>query len=643
MKRRLILGVLVGATVLLVGSLAFAYQEAPMLKAKVAAGELAAVEERLPVEPLVVEPIEEIGQYGGRAQVFAANPDTWNDLQSGMCAYGGAFLEPQESGGDIEPNVAKGYEFSEDMKTLVIYLREGLKWSDGAPFTAEDIVFQFEDVLGNEKLTPAGWSWNPGGELAKTVKVSDYVVRFEFSEPYPMAKIYLQTYTGEQPFFYAPKHYLKKWHIKYNPKANELAKEENFDDWWHAFQYHGQIYPQQEDINLPRMTPWIMKKKAASAMLFERNPYYWKVDTAGNQLPYIDEVLVSVVNPEVYQLKTISGEMDYGSCNTSLANYALYKENEEKGGYRTVLFQDPGSFGSAMALGFNFNEKDPVLRKIYHNIKFRQALSLAIYRDEINEVVFFGTGVPRNVAPHPNTSYYKEEWGDYYAQYDPETANRLLDEMGLKKGEDGYRLRPDGKTLELTIEYWEREPAWTTILELVKEYWERVGVKVMLREEERPLLIERAESSDHRIMAWSSEYACELLLYLYPRCDYCFGGVLSYFADWGTESSAGMKPRDESTEYPEDTVTYQDVNDQWERIKKWQTTLMGSREYIEQAQEFLDYFCKQLWCIGTVGLTPRVYIFNSTLGNVPNPAEYNGIFPTSIGKARFVEQWFFKK
>jgi len=636
--RKLIVIFLSGAICLLGVVSALAYNEAPMLRTMVAAGELPPVEERLPEEPIVVEPFEEIGQYGGTAHVFAINPNAWNDLQPGISNWGGLF-ETSKDGKVIEPNIAKGYEWSEDLKTFTIYLRKGLKWSDGVPFTADDIVFQFEDIYGNDELTPIKPSgWSPGGELLKARKVDDYTVRLEFSIPYPLMEAKLQTYESWQTHAYSPKHYLKKWHIKYNPKADELAKEEGYDHWWEAFKLHAQNFPQQEDLNLPRMLPWIMKRKTTDTILFERNPYYWKVDSAGNQLPYIDRILSMIVDTEVYQLKAISGEADYAFHALSLSNYPLYTENEEKGDYRVILHPFPDE--SKLALGFNFNEKDPILRKIYHNIKFRQALSLAINRDEINELIYFGKAVPCNVAPCPSNSYYKKEWAEYYAQYDPETANRLLDEMGLKRGKDGFRLRPDGKRLELTIEYFEIFPEYTPILELVKEYWEAVGVKVALKQMERSLFSQRSDSSDHGIMVWERGRGNEILAYVMPMVDFCHGGELSFFHDW--ISWAGPNPKGEQSQRPEDVVTYKDVMAHYNRILKWQTTRMGSKEYMEQAEKIFDYFCKQLWCIGTVGYAPRPMIVKNSLRNVPDPTkDISGV--SGIRIQDYAEQWFFKQ
>ncbi len=619
-------------------ALAAKYNEAPMLRTLVAAGELPPVDERVPEDPFVVEPFDEIGQYGGTVNVFATATHTWNDWQAGEGFWGMPFRQ-KENGAGLEGHFAKGYEFSEDQKTFIIYLRKGLKWSDGAPFTVDDIIFTFEDIIGNSELTPSVWTWNPGGELVKTVKVDDYTLRFEFAAPYPAVIQKMQTWEGMQSFFYNPKHYLKKWHIKYNPDANELAKEEGFEEWWQAFNSHLQWVPQVNDLDLPKMDPWILTSRTADVKVLERNPYYWKVDTAGNQLPYIDKVVSQVVDMEVYQLKAISGEADYAWWSLSLENYPLYRENEEQGDYQVILH--PGAlYGNEMALGFNFNEKDLVLRRIYHDIRFRQALSVAIDRDEINEALFFGKAIPRQVSPLPGNSYYKEEYGDYMTQYDPDMANSLLDEMGLKwdKNEE-YRLRPDGKRLELTIEYFQEVASDVSVLELVKEHWEAVGVRVSLKEGEKELLKERAKTTDHGIMASKAGNSDELRAHLQGHIDYGYGYVHSFFYDWVTY--IGPVEGGEQLQEPDDVVTYQDAVDQWNRIAKWQATIAGTEEYLELAEEIFDFWYKQLWSIGTVGMVPRPVIIKNSIKNIPEPGkDYTVTANNHI--LNYQSQFFFK-
>jgi len=346
-----------------------------------------------------------------------------------------------------------------------------MKWSDGVPFTADDFLFWYNDIILNDELTPVKpKTWSPGGELVKVEKLNDWTVRFRFVTPYPSIIDILAC--GNDPF--APRHYFKKYHIKYNPKANEIAKKEGYDFWWQCFNFHNLGGRKQKGVNLPCLKPWTLSKGDSHGNLYyKRNPYYWKIDTAGNQLPYIDrQTNILVSNVEVMNLKVINGEFDNAAIHLHLKNFPLYKDGEKRGNYHVMLW--PKSWGSDICFTFNETHKDPVLRKIFSDLKFRQAMSLAINRDEINEILFFGKATPRQATAPPDTSFYEDWMGKYYIEYDPKGANKLLDEMGLKWDKNHqYRLRPDGKTLAITIEYFEGvggEPIGKCC-ELVKEYW----------------------------------------------------------------------------------------------------------------------------------------------------------------------------
>ncbi len=471
------------------------YGEAPALKALVSAGKLPAVEKRMPAEPVVVSPLEEIGKYGGDLIVDSLGPD------QGWDAYPVRIQRLFKLAPDlatVAPNIAKGWTMSDDGKTLTIQLREGMKWSDGAPFTADDIMFWYKDIVLNEKITPVKpRTWSPGGQMAKVEKLDDTTVRMQFAAPYPpiIARLALQ----DTPF--APAHYLKKWHADYNTQAEQVAKQEGFDGWWKAFAFHFASWsgnPENRlDPNLPGLDSWVVTKITTEEKVFERNPYFWKVDTAGNQLPYADRQVVRFYStPEMINLKAIAGELTYTTFVLYLKDYPLYKENEKKGDYRVTLWQN--SLGSNLGLGFNVTHKDPVLRAIFADVRFRQAMSLAINRDEINKVFFYGRGTPRQATTTPDTSFYEDWMGKYFVEYDADRANKLLDEIGLKWDQaHKVRLRSDGQPFSLTIEYTPAEAApEKPILELIREYWGKVGVQAAIKEEQRNLYNQRGNANE---------------------------------------------------------------------------------------------------------------------------------------------------
>jgi len=366
-----------------------------------------------------------------------------------------------------------------------------------------------------------------------------------------------------------------------------------------------------------------------------RNPYYHKVDTAGNQLPYIDELVSNVVgNLETVNLKVVSGEIDIAGQILSLENYPLYKENEKEGNYRVLLWES--SIGGDVVFAFNLNHKDPVLRKIFQDVRFRHAMSLAINRDEINEVVYRGKATPCQATAFPTCSFYKEEWAKAYAQYDPKKANELLDEMGLKWDKDHKRrLRPDGEDLTITIEYFPITTATTACCELVREYWNAVGVKAEIKSEERSFYETRSEAGEIDVGVWEFDRTLESVL---ATADgYMFnpargGGELGYCRQWAiwfnTDGKEGEEPPEE-------------VKELYQWIEKWILSTPGTTEYIRLAQKIFDFHAENVWIIGTVGMAKRPIVVKNNLRNVPEET-YLGC-ATEYWLPSQPPQWFFKK
>ena len=642
--RKLMVSLLVGA-MCLSGAAALAYNEAPMLRVKVAAGELPPVEERLPEEPKVVEPVEEIGQYGGTLYAFATGDDAWQDLTE-CPEVGSTFVLELAKNAKIVGDLAKGYELSEDAKSLTLYLRKGLKWSDGYPLTADDFLFTWEDLIKNPNVN----KWNPLPVVKRIVKVDDYTLRFEMEKPSPGIVLKLTSWTGGFWHLFKAKHYLKKWHIKYNPNANELAKKEGFVNWWKCLSSHYMQGGSTADLDEPTVKPWVLTEHTTTYRVFERNPYFYQVDKEGNQLPYVDKIVVQNVDKEVYQMKVIDGQASVAVVNTDFENYSLYKKNEEKGGYRTIPV--PGLMGTDVAFGINQNSSDPFKRKIYQNIKFRRALSLAINRKEVNNAVYYGQAVPRQATILPSTSYYKKEWGESYAQYDPEESNRLLDEIGLtKRNKDGFRLRPDGKPLLLRIEFGEIG-FWAipiTSLELVKEYWENIGLKVQLKPQTIELFEETRPASEHDIRAIRVNGE-EIHVYIVGvRVDWTEGG--GEYA-WGSDWADWLKARDNIKKGEKTLEDYggklpgEEPPEKIKKLFEWgknlaPATKMGSKEYREVFQKIFDSNMENLYIIGVVGMSPVVFIAKNDIGNV-----YKAFPPGSEWGASLyydAQQYFFKR
>jgi peptide/nickel transport system substrate-binding protein len=375
------------------------------------------------------------------------------------------------------------------------HLRKGTKWSDGQPFTSEDVRFVYMDMINYR--TPDGaagtvQTWNSLGNVTDVQVVDDYTVKLIAPGGLGAAEFMLSSLVGNQWNSFEPAHYLKQWHFKYNPDAAAQAKKDGFDTWQAAMYPHYWWCP-QTDPNLPLMTPWVLKDRSTTAQVYERNPYYWRVDTAGNQLPYLDRFTVSIVNPEVYQLKVSGGSADIAYIHTTLSNLGLYKQGETAGDYKVVLW--PGINMSAVTLTINQTNTDKNAEKILRDVKFREAVSVALNRKEINDTVYQGLGVPGQLSLHPTASIYKKDWTTSFAQYDPALANSLLDQAGLKnKDSSGFRLGADGKVFSFIIEYVNAEQ--TTTLELVKEYLEKVGIKTTIKIQDQGLADQRLNATE---------------------------------------------------------------------------------------------------------------------------------------------------
>ena len=444
------------------------YNESPMLAALVASGDLPPVDERLPEVPLVKVP-PEIGRYGGTAITFAHA--SWA-VEIGGWWHGSFTLEVDENW-QVGPGVAKGYELSDDQQTFTLFLREGMNWSDGHPVTAEDFLFRYEE------RPRRGYRSEP---IESMVAVDDYTVQITFSKPFPRIVINMANENGADWNRWLPKHFLQHWHADYNEEAAAIAKNEGFETWEQALSFHAAAN-NVKDPNRPTTRMFVVREIGTDTRLYERNPYWYAVDPEGNQLPYIDRVQSTQVDLETYKLKVLNGEAAIANW-VSFEDFTLFKQNEAKGGYTIELID--GQRGSHHTYHVNQTHSEPVLGEVMRDIRFRRALSLAIDRDEMNETLWSGMGVPRAGTLVSSVSYYKREWGEDhpYARYDPADANRLLDEMGLtNRDRDGFRTLSNGETINLTAVQVGKELS-SEGHELVKDYWEDIGIKFTLREVE---------------------------------------------------------------------------------------------------------------------------------------------------------------
>ena len=611
------------------------YKESPMLTDLVKAGTLPAVEKRLPASPLVVKPNVTIGKYGGTFNGTGMAPETTSDLQIGMVAGMVRFSDDLLT---VTPEVAESYKFSTDAKSCTIKLRQGIKWSDGTAFSADDMMFFFEDQAFDKDLSPTlATQWQPGKTPMKVTKVDELTVQFDFAVPNPAFG--LVHYSGSPIEPWRPKHWMQKYHLKYNPDANTAAKAAGFDDWKAQYLKIAQNWNygvMQTDI--PVLGPWKPVKSDSQRQNYERNPYYWKVDTEGNQLPYVDKVNVEYTSSlDVANLKAISGEVSVSGLDLLLINYPVLKQSEKAGDYTVKLVYSER--GADVAIAFNQVHKDPAMKEIFGNVKFRQAISSAINRNEINELVFLGQGTPRQATINESASFFKKEWADNYAKFDLDLANKLFDEVGLdKKDADGWRMRSDGKRFEFLLEYLPHEGPKKQTIELVVKHLAKAGIKAEAAERERSFLITRLNASDFDCSAWHVDRQLERAAYAYGSTQKLGPGgdsAITWAKPWRDWFISGGKSGSEPP---------QAAKDLFDAYAKWQETSMGTPEYAAAGVKVHDLIAQNMWVIGTVGQGPQPVVVKNTLENV---------FPAGKAKVWWgaaewfwlpnaPEQWFIK-
>ena len=595
-------------------------KEAPSLAAQFAAGELPPVEERLPSDPKEVTPFEQLGSYGGTLRRAAFHP---SEVVS-VIAQGPLHFTPDLS--RTTPNLASSYDVNEGQSmTFTFHLREGTKWSDGTPFTADDLVWWYQNIFMNTKMTPSPWSWlTVAGEPVVISKTDDDTVDFWFAEAYGLFTTFL-AFQGYNIIHAS--HYLKQFHPDF-ADADELAaaiKEAGFDEWTQLMGQHlgsRRLYTPGD----PTLSAWLaVTDPASTRLVMERNPYFWKVDTSGRQLPYIDTVTFDLVTDgEVINLKASAGELDFQFRHLNPTNFTLFKENEERGGYRTLTYIHDKEQSAIISI--NLTNKDPNIRAVVSDVRFRKAMSYALNRNDINELVYGGlAGPPSQVVPFPESPFHLAELASAYVEYDPDQANALLDEMGLTgRDGNGFRLRPDGETMSLTVEIVD---GFSDVGELTKEYWEAVGVKTNLDVIERSLWQQRYVSNDMDVSMWSG--TAGMMPLTWPRYYVPTGGQVLWAPDWQFWYESNGARGEEPPDFMKQAIALYD---------KIKVTVDPAKQH-ELFKEILRIKVDHLWNIGLLSPSPPIVgVVNAKLRNVPERAIYSDI---ARSPGNFVPEQFF--
>jgi peptide/nickel transport system substrate-binding protein len=615
-------------------------QEPPLLKPLVDSGKLPPVDERLPESPLVVGGRDEVGVYGGEVRMIHFDPvwgvSNYDWMAERLLHYSDIDLRT------IVPNVFESWEVSPDGTTFTVKMRKGMKWSDGEPASVEDVRFMIEDVWFNTDLNAAPmWQLSFDGKEnstpAKFEVIDDYTFRLTYAAPFGTLPAHMTRWepVGNWPSIMLPAHFSKQFHPKFGDQAkiDELIKANKLETWQQLFNQRSG--PSQWGLNVwqwpawmaetphPNLSAWAYKEQPQEGLfILERNPYYWKVDLEGNQLPYLDTLRLDyITTADAAKLKLAQNELDaMGMHDVTMAEYPFYKENETKGNFKVMdmisCMSDRDVLFPQHVIFTEDGKIDDVMNEIVNHPNFVKALSVAIDRDEINQSLLFGTARMGQLSPLPSSKYYKEKYGSAWAQYDVDQANKLLDEMGLdKKNAQGIRLKKDGTPLTYVIEQAGLRvgPLTPKVCELVAAFWREVGVDASTKEVTENLLNERLGAGKVHCTVWHADRCTDLLLplemewFIARRSGQ--GGPSSIWWKW---ISAKDKTAEGLVEPPDQIKHYNDLYQQM-------TSTVDENERVKFGQEIFDGLAETPLSIGLILECPAPLLTNKNMKNTPRP------------------------
>jgi peptide/nickel transport system substrate-binding protein len=584
-------------------------QETPLFKQDVASRKLPRVNERLPRDPEIAEP-GTIGNPGGELRLLMGGP---KDTRM-MVVYGYARLVGYTTALKLVPDILTSLDV-QDGRIFTLHLRRGHKWSDGHPFTSEDFRYWFEDVAQNTQLSPSGLpvSMTMQNEVPRFEVLDDATVRYAWTRPNPL---FLPNLAGADPLYiYCPSHYLKQFHEKFADRValEALVKKHNQRNWAALHAKMDTMY-RNDNPNLPSLEPWVLKTKPPSErFIFERNPYYYRVDEAGHQLPYIDRAIMSIVDSKIIPAKTGAGESDLQARYLRFDNYTFLKDSEEVNKYKVHLWRTGP--GSQLALYPNLNVNDETWRTLVRDLRFRRALSLAVNRHEINQAIYFGLAIEGQNTVLPQSPLYQPEYRSAWANFDLREANRLLDSIGLTaRDSDGTRLLPDHRPMEIIVENSGESTEQSDVLELIRDSWRGIGVRLFAKPLQLTLFRRRVFSGETLM---SINKGIENGLATAAMSPWEFAPTSQQqlqWPQWGqyyeTKGKAGETPS-----LPSAT-----------RLKELYEDWLGSALQPDQSRiwhSMLQIWAEETFSIGTVAGVLQPVVVSEKLHNVPEEGFYN--------------------
>ncbi len=605
---------------------------APMLAELEASGALPAVAERLPETPMTVaiDSPQTVGQYGGDMRMLMGKA---KDIRQ-MTIYGYARLIGFDKQQKPRADILESFEVK-DGSTFTFKLRKGHKWSDGQPFTSEDFRYFWEEIILNEDLVEGRMAsaLMVDGELPGFEVIDEHTVRYTWQNPNPY---FIPAIAGPSPLYlYKPAHYLKQFHQNYMDDAalQKMVADSGKRNWMAV--HHGQDRPyKQTNPELPTLQPWRNTTASPSErFVFERNPYFHRVDSEGKQLPYIDRVLIAIASNKLIPAKAGAGETDLQARYLRLDNFPFLKKGEKNHDYKTSLWST--AKGSQLALYPNFNTNNEQWRELIRDVNFRRALSIGINRKRINQVVYFGLAKPSNNTVIAKSSLYKADYATNWAQFNIAGANKLLDDLGLvKKDSRGIRLFPDGTPLELPVQTAGESTEQTDVLELIHDNWQQLGIKLFSVPSQRDVFRSRVFSGEAIMAIWGGlengmPSADTIPEWMAPTSKYQY-----QWPKWGeyiaTNGSAGEQP------------DIAEVNRLIELHDEWRVAASGSGEREKIWHEMLQIHSDQLFTIGLVNDVKQPVVINEHLNNVPEEAVFDISVSAYFGVYHPDTFWFAK-
>ena len=604
--------------------------ETALFEADIASGALPPMADRLPRNPRVIDLAamgRETGRYGGTVRMVVGGAREVRLIP----IYSYSRLMGYDGDLNLQPDILAACEVQEN-RVYTLRLREGHRWSDGAPYTAEDFSYCWHDVLNNDVLYRSG--------LPVELQANDQPARFEVLDPLTVR----YTFAGPKPDFLPnlaaplplllalPQHYLRQFHEKYQTpeKLAEMVEANKVDDWQGL---HVKLSRQNRPENpaLPTLEAWRPRTAPpAEQFIFERNPFFHRVDQAGNQLPYLDRILLNVSSSEIIPAKAATGESDLQCAGIGFTDYTLLKHAEKLHSLRVSLWRR--TQGSSVALTPNLNCTDDVWRGLFQDVRMRRAMSVAINRAELNKVLYFGLAQEAADTVLPESPLFKAEYATAWTQYDPGLANALLDELGLtERGGGNIRKLADGRQCGLVVETAGESTLEVDVLNLVRDHYREIGIALYIRNSQRDVFRSRALGGSQMMSVWAG------LDNAVPTADMSPEQLAPTSADqlqwplWGTWYTSG-----ETAGQAPDLPAAQELV---RLLKDWlNTTSTEQRAAIWH--QMLAIRADQVFTIGTVSGALQPVLRSSLMRNVPEEALY-GFEPTSFLGAYLPDTFFY--